>query len=908
MKTIQVLEDGDFFTCDIGISKEEWLEVLQDNNTLEAYKDTLLRFYYMPKHRGSCKAVSNATGRNAQSLNSYITNFGKYVQKRLGKFTVKYPNGESCYWLVPMCEGLYLPKESDGAFEWKLRPELVEAIQEYLYWYLIEKYKDFRQELPFRDEGQDWNELYKWELITASIGKTPIEIVQASIKYPNDTTKGGFTNLVYPTGYLKSMKYIVENRPIEIQKLLTQLIDESIPLSNRLADFKISMMKLLPSTGYNSKANDERTAATILTCINPDKYTFYKHDVMYDRFCKYLGEDMQKAGACYEHYLTLLFPLAKMADNDVKLQQIIKPMLEGQRQSKLLLAQDILWMLFKGDPKRLGYIYDLRFNMEKKEEMENENFYIKLLETNKNLILTGAPGTGKTYKAKEITAQMLGIVDINDLETDKHFGFVQFHPSYDYTDFVEGLRPKNGDNGNIGFERKDGVFKEFCKQSLSSIVLDTVEKGNGLLQRTTGHNSSQIDFESIFNSIVEDIKERRITHLNTKQGLISVEGRTSLGNEGNLKLLFEDFIRQKVYDISNYTTNELNNRISKLTKGQVQSVNTIIVWAVLQELLKRAKDIKADSNNSNIQCTVVSFDEAFNLLIHDLKESGKRLTFERPRSDSFEVFVGDDSILRIDGTPIKKDLVKSFYEHSNNNNWYSKHCEVIIDYLREHYHLDVNSYHNNSDVLQNYNHPDVVDLKPKKKPFVFIIDEINRGEISKIFGELFFSIDPGYRGEKGKVNTQYQNMIEEGDVFYNGFFVPENVYIIGTMNDIDRSVESMDFAMRRRFAWKEVTAEESMQMLDGMPNEQALKNRMWNLNNAILKIQGLGKAYQIGAAYFKKIENYDGDFEKLWEYHLEGLLAEYLRGNQNAETQLIELKKAYDDETAKHEETNNNNG
>ena len=94
------------------------------------------------------------------------------------------------------------------------------------------------------------------------------------------------------------------------------------------------------------------------------------------------------------------------------------------------------------------------------------------------------------------------------------------------------------------------------------------------------------------------------------------------------------------------------------------------------------------------------------------------------------------------------------------------------------------------------------------RTFIFIIDEINRGEISKIFGELFFSIDPGYRGEKGRVQTQYQNMIEDGDVFKKGFFVPDNVYIIGTMNDIDRSVESMDFAMRRRFAWAEVTAEE----------------------------------------------------------------------------------------------------
>ncbi|MBR3513183.1 MAG: AAA family ATPase [Bacteroidaceae bacterium] len=207
-------------------------------------------------------------------------------------------------------------------------------------------------------------------------------------------------------------------------------------------------------------------------------------------------------------------------------------------------------------------------------------------------------------------------------------------------------------------------------------------------------------------------------------------------------------------------------------------------------------------------------------------------------------------------------------------------------------------------IKKNYCHPTD---NGEIKPLVFIIDEINRGEISKIFGELFFSIDPGYRGEEGKVQTQYQNMVEDGDVFKDGFFVPENVYIIGTMNDIDRSVESMDFAMRRRFAWAEVSAEESMHMLDGMLNEKALKNRMRNLNEAILRTNGLGKAYQIGAAYFKKYEQYN-NFEALWQFHLEGLLAEYLRGSANAEKELANLKKAYEDESTKNVAANSNQG
>ena len=191
--------------------------------------------------------------------------------------------------------------------------------------------------------------------------------------------------------------------------------------------------------------------------------------------------------------------------------------------------------------------------------------------------------------------------------------------------------------------------------------------------------------------------------------------------------------------------------------------------------------------------------------------------------------------------------------------------------------------------------------------YLFIIDEINRGELSKIFGELFFCIDPGYRGKKGLVKTQYQNLItDESDPFYEGFYVPENVYIIGTMNDIDRSVESMDFAMRRRFAWKEVKANENTSMLDELGE---LKNevirKMNRLNTAIWNeetnegIEGLSAAYHIGGAYFMKLKLYlEGDnkteaYRKLWENHLRGVLFEYLRGSLNATENLSMLEKTF---------------
>ena len=179
-----------------------------------------------------------------------------------------------------------------------------------------------------------------------------------------------------------------------------------------------------------------------------------------------------------------------------------------------------------------------------------------------------------------------------------------------------------------------------------------------------------------------------------------------------------------------------------------------------------------------------------------------------------------------------------------------------------------------------------------KDKFVFIIDEINRGEISKIFGELFFSIDKGYRGEKGSVSTQYANLHETDEKFY----IPDNVYIIGTMNDIDRSVDTFDFAMRRRFRFVEVTAESRLHILDEELGEDAkeAKIRLRNLNAAIENVQELNSHYHIGPSYFCELQYINFDYELLWSDYLKPLLEDYVRGSYDEAETLETLKKAFD--------------
>lgn len=423
--------------------------------------------------------------------------------------------------------------------------------------------------------------------------------------------------------------------------------------------------------------------------------------------------------------------------------------------------------------KALMVIHDIEvinhLNIIIREKMEKEIIkkYCNLLKNSHNLILTGAPGTGKTYLAKQIAQQII-FGEIKEKMSDEELkqfneqcGFVQFHPSYDYTDFVEGLRPVQDETGNVGFERKDGVFKEFCKKALktleacySDLLRDISNSKNFTLKQKGGNDTTALS--------VDDEKRIRWIERNNPEKIAS-----NYVSFDNLKILYEKYNTfEKLNNIEN-----INEEIRKTIEG---TADTTYYWTVLNELLHRMRE----------------------------------------------------------------------------------------------------------------------------KIFVFIIDEINRGEISKIFGELFFSIDPGYRGkEKGKIKTQYQNLIEQGDVFYDGFYVPENVYIIGTMNDIDRSVESMDFAFRRRFAFKEIKADDRIEMLDELLQKDKAIKRMKNLNKAIEGIEGLSTAYHIGPAYFLKLKNYNGNFQQLWENHLDGLLREYLRGMQNLEEKLKTLKAAYDNES-----------
>ena len=406
------------------------------------------------------------------------------------------------------------------------------------------------------------------------------------------------------------------------------------------------------------------------------------------------------------------------------------------------------------------------------------NPFSAMLIESKNLIFRGAPGTGKSYLAKEIATDIIsnGYFDDYTLLTDeqkKQVEFVQFHPSYDYSDFVEGLRPKVNEDGTMGFELQDGIFKKFVARARKNY--EDSQKSKETIEKEISVQESMTDFFSNIELGVDTFKtingnEFTITSVDDKHIVISIPG---------------------------------NATVNKLT---------------------------------------LNLDE-----IRKMLESGQKF----------------DKI---------KDIT-TFFEKTFATQAYSYDFAIY---------KAIRAKKSSSKAKAK---------QEELKKYIFIIDEINRGEISKIFGELFFAIDPGYRGRAGEISTQYSNLHSDPN---EKFYIPENVYIIGTMNDIDRSVDSFDFAMRRRFRFVELRADERLEMLASLEDEELEAEaieRMTALNREIASVEDLNENYQIGASYFLKLKSLD--FDQLWTDYLQPLLQEYIQGMYDEEGLMNRFAKAY---------------
>ena len=800
-KTINT--NGEFSCGDIDVTTEEWLDLLNDEKS-KPYHEALLCFLRQKEHKATCVKVSQVYGKPAQYYNSKVYNFSKWVQKRLNRFSVKDADDKDTYWCITMQKGW----DTKQGFQWQLRDELVEALRIYLMKALIDVFKNGK---PFNG----YYEEYKWDLLDRSEGKDVLAVF--------DGLRG--ENVIDNPRTDSVIKYLVENEADKTRVCCQHLTDESVPLNERLAAFKSEIKALCPSKWKNT-ANDERTASGLLTCVYPATYTFYK-DEIYQNICDYFGYTSRKAGKKYEHFLELVNGFVKSYGEEI--QQIMLNEIKGFKNKPLNLAVQTLFWCMKDYMKE-----ELKNKMTTETNNSSKGTWyddvVRTWERRKNVVLYGAPGTGKTYDVPELAVRLCDpafmaadpsreeiVSRYNQLKTEKRIAFTTFHQSLDYEDWIEGLRPVVNENSQVTYEIESGIFKKLCEEAERPVVKD----------KQVGISDNAIVWKvSLAGTGDNDVRRECMENNHIRIGwddygpVISDETDRSVYNGEGKQILDAYINKMKIGDIV----------MSCYSSQTIDAIGVVVGDYEFEDKFPNYKRVRrVNWLVKNINENIVEMNE------------GKTMTL--------------GTVYRLNS--ITLDNVKSILE----------------------------KYNTSSKMEEN------------DKVYVMVIDELNRGNVSKVFGELITLLEADKR--KGRINAESVVL----PYSKKGFHIPNNVYLIATMNTADRSLGSLDYAIRRRFAFiaekpfgleVEGFNEELFELVSSLfvKNFDEYKESGWDQTMKLEPADTLSEEYKpedvwIGHSYFlmQDEEGEDNTINRLL-YEIIPLLEEYVRdGVLTAEAQ-----------------------
>lgn len=791
-KTINT--NGEYSCGDIGVTTEEWLDLLNDEKS-KPYHEALLCFLRQKEHKATCVKVSQVYGKPAQYYNSKVYNFSKWVQKRLNRFSVKDADDKDTYWCITMQKGW----DTKQGFQWQLRDELVEALRIYLMKALIDV---FRKGKPFNG----YYEEYKWDLLDRSEGKDVLAVF--------DGLRG--ENVIDNPRTDSVIKYLVENEADKTRVCCQHLIDESVPLNERLAAFKSEIKALCPSKWKNT-ANDERTASALLTCVYPETYTFYK-DEIYQNICDYFGYTSRKAGKKYEHFMELVNGFVKSYGEEI--QQIMLNEIKGFKNKPLNLAVQTLFWCMKDYMKE-----ELKNKMTTDTNNSSKGVWyddvVRTWERRKNVVLYGAPGTGKTYDVPELAVRLCDpafmvaepsreeiVSRYNQLKTEKRIAFTTFHQSLDYEDWIEGLRPFVNENNQVTYEIESGIFKKLCEEAERPVVKD-----------------KQVGISD--NAVVWKV---------SLAGTGDNDVRRECMENNHIRIGWDDY-------------------------GPVISDETD--WSVYNGEGKQILDAyinKMKIGDIVMSCYSSQTIDAIGVVVGDYEFEDKFPNYKRVRRVNWLVKNINENIVEMnDGKTMTLGTV---------------------------YRLNSITLDNVKSILEKYNTSSK--MEENDKAYVMVIDELNRGNVSKVFGELITLLEADKR--KGRINAESVVLPYSKKAFH----IPNNVYLIATMNTADRSLGSLDYAIRRRFAFiaekpfgleVEGFNEELFELVSSLfvKNFDEYKESGWDQTMKLEPADTLSEEYKpedvwIGHSYFlmQDEEDEDNTSNRLL-YEIIPLLEEYVR-------------------------------
>lgn len=707
-------------------------------------------------------------------------------------------------------------------------------------------------------------ELYKWKLVTKQIGHPNTDAED----FAKEINALRFQNLCYST-QLTAIRHFAEYEPEDYREAFKNLFDENVDLQKRIDTFTSSCKnlwdgKIKKNFGPNTSAMcDERLISCFLTLHDPQNYTFYKSDV-YVSLCNLLGVETKTAGQKLVHFYELLKQhLIPLVEQDAELMDSVNKELQKEDclQSTLLTAQTALWnyvsklrknnnkqvWLFLGGKDTDDYHFDEMYNdgvmalcgwdkvgdlsdCSDKESIDKRRESVSDYQFNTGHLTGMLHAIANEIKEGDIVLAKYSTSDIVGM------GIVTGDYRYDEKS-VYGKHCRDMSWTHKGLWHCASILKEFRQIAFPAKALINVTKSKyipKILEMIEGDNKQDNNTQRLA-AMMEEIqilKQKKQIILQGAPGTGKTY-KTAAIAVGMCNPAFSEFEdHQKVMEEYERLQNE--GQIAFCTFHQSMDYEDFI------EGLK--PEVKGDAVEYNVEngifktiCELAQTKENADIVtciekyLQTIKGYENRKTIPTLTGKS-EMYVwwteGNDTIStrsvlsksekgdQYSPSPLNIEKVKmQALGEGVENNW-RQYAQAFINAVKKEYNLE---------------------NQVSDKPYVLIIDEINRGNVSKIFGELITLLEADKRSGGGTHHISLKLPYSKED-----FSVPSNLYIIGTMNTTDRSTGTIDYAVRRRFAF--VTLESKVDVIENWCNALSVPSDVKKAALALFaQINGLGK-------------------------------------------------------------------